>query len=103
MYLTSKVICRMDEREYRVEEESQLVGQALGEHGDGEDVDATLRRRRLVLVDEQRPREQEHADRRADARCQPLAHLASHFCKTKIMSFSIIIIIIKEGFLLIEW
>lgn len=82
---TSKMIGRVDEHEHGIQQKAELVDQTLGEQGNGEDVDASLARRRLVLVDQQRPGQQEDADRRADARCQPLAHLAPHFCKHKII------------------
>jgi hypothetical protein len=76
------VVRRVDEGENRVEQEAQLVRKALGEYSHGEDVDAALRGFRLILVDEQGPGQQEDADRRADTRRQPLAHLASHACNT---------------------
>lgn len=68
------------EGEYGKEEKSELVQKTLGEYGHGEDVDAPLARRRLALINQQRPGQEQDANRRADARCQPLADLAPHYC-----------------------
>lgn len=52
----SEVITRPNEGQYGVEEQAELVDQALGQDGHREHVDLSLRRGRLVLIDEKGPR-----------------------------------------------
>lgn len=50
------MITRPNEGQYGVEEQAELVDQALGQDGHREHVDLSLRRGRLVLIDEKGPR-----------------------------------------------
>lgn len=67
------------ERENRVEKQSQLVNETLGEDCDDQEINSSFTARRLVLVDQKCPRDQKDAYRWSDARGQPFANFASHF------------------------